>query len=126
MSTVTGTYSVSVAPGSTGPALAITPATGALPGETEGQAVSGVVATVSGGVPPYNYAITGQPAGVTFTEGPSADGVAGDADISIGGAPAVGDSTGGDGSGNYLVQIVVTDSAPTQASARLSIPVRKL
>jgi hypothetical protein len=127
MSTVTGTYTVSVAPGTTTPPLAITPAMGALPGETEGQAVSGVVATISGGVPPYADAvISGQPAGVTFTQGPSADGVDGDEDITIGGTPAAGDSTGGDGAGNYRVSISVTDSATPPAQAKLTAKVRKL
>jgi len=122
MSSVTGTYTVAVTAATPPPpALAITPASGALPGETEGQPVSGVVATVSGGVPPYNYAITGQPNGVTFSEGPSADGVAGDADVSIGGAPAVGSAA----KSPYTVSIVVTDSAAPAATASLKRTIGK-
>jgi hypothetical protein len=130
MSTVTGTFTVSVAPAigpPPPPALAINPASGSLPGEVEGTAIAaGVVATVSGGVPPYSYTITGQPAGVTFSEVPSADGIAGDADVVIAGTPAAGDSTGGDGKGNYNVSIVVTDSASPAAASKLNVAVRKL
>ena len=117
MSTVTGTYTVAVSPATPLPnPLKITPASGSLPAETEGQAVSGVVATVSGGVPPYNYQITGQPAGVTFGEVPSADGVTGDQDIVLQGAPAVGSAAGSP----YTVSIVVTDSATPAATASVS------
>jgi hypothetical protein len=117
MSTVTGTYTISVMPSTPTPSpLTITPSSGALPAEIEGQTTSGVVATVSGGVPPYNYTITGQPSGVTFSEGPSADGVAGDADISIGGAPVVGSSS----QSPFTVTITVNDSASPTQSAQLT------
>jgi hypothetical protein len=117
MSQVTGSFTINVI-GATPPPtpLAIDPSTGALPDETEGAPVSGVVATVSGGVPPYSYEITGQPDGVTFNEAPSADGEPGDADITIAGAPVVGSAA----NSPYTVEIVVTDSATPSASAKLS------
>lgn len=115
MTQISGSYSIVVNPATTPPpALAITPASGALPAETEGQAVSDAVfATVSGGVPPYNYGFTGLPPGVTVNEAPSADGVAGDADLSLAGTPNVGDSA----NSPFTLGVTVTDSATPAASA---------
>jgi hypothetical protein len=116
MSQVTGTYTITVAPGTTTNPLAITPAT-ANESETVGTPASGVVATVSGGVPPYTYAVTGLPSGtgLSLSEGPSADGVAGDADVSIGGTPNAADLA----ASPITLGITVTDSAATPATAQL-------
>src|SRR5712691_12274770 len=83
---VTGTFSVNVQPGAA--ALAVLPATGQLPDEKEGVAVAGdKVATVSGGVAPYNYVFSGQPDGMTFAEKDNGDGTF---DILIAGTPTAG------------------------------------
>jgi hypothetical protein len=121
MSSVTGTYTITVAP-STASTLAINPPNGSE-SETVGTAASGVVATVSGGTPPYTYAVTGLPAGtgLSLVENPSADGNAGDADVSLTGTPNAADAA----ASPISLVIVVTDSAPTPATARRTISVGK-
>jgi hypothetical protein len=115
MSTVTGTYTITTGSGTPPPpSLAINPAAG-----TEGPFPAGVaiaptvLATVTGGTPPYNYQISGLPAGTGYevNEAPSADGVAGDADITLTGTPTAADVSA---SPEPLV-IVVTDSAGATA-----------
>ena len=115
MSSVTGTYTIAV--GAATSALAITPATATEPAETVGTAVAPtVIATVSGGVPPYNYAVTGLPpgSGLSVSEGPSADGVAGDADITLSGTPNAADAA----ASPITLTIVVNDSAAASASLK--------
>jgi hypothetical protein len=120
------TFSVTVSSSTPPPnALTITPATPGNPSvlapETEGTALTpAVIATISGGVPPYNYNFSGQPDGITFSEAPSADGVAGDADVSIAGTPALGDAA----SSPYTITMNVTDSSTQAQSALLKF--RKL
>jgi hypothetical protein len=119
--TVTGTYAISTGPGTTPPStLAITPATGAEGPFPQGAAVPPtVLATVSGGTPPYSYAITDsaslfpQSTGYTLTEVPSADGITGDADITLGGTPNAADGT----ASPDTFTIVVTDSSTPAQSA---------
>lgn len=123
MASVTGSFSVNVKPGVVPPpALALNPSTGALPDETEGVAlpVAGdLVAQVSGGVPPYTFAITGLPAGVNAAENPpNADG---SVDIVLEGTPAAGSASGSP----YTVGVVVTDAGPAAASARRPLSVRQ-
>jgi hypothetical protein len=114
MAQVSGNYTFTITPASTN-ALAINP-----PSESEtlqvGETLSGVLATVSGGQPPYNYDITGVPpgSGITFNEVPSADGVTGDADIQIGGSPNAADLA----ATPEIVTIAVTDSAGSTASLK--------
>jgi len=117
MAEVTGSFTIVVVASTPPPnPLAITPSSGALPAEVEGQPVPAApFATVSGGLPPYSYAITGLPAGVTATESPSADGVAGDVDLALTGAPNAGDAAGSP----YTVAVVVTDSATPASTASL-------
>jgi hypothetical protein len=119
--TVTGTYAISTGPATTS-TLAITPATGAEGPFPQGVAVPPtVLATVSGGTPPYNYAISDSaglwPAstGYTLTEAPSADGVTGDADITLAGTPNAADAAATPDE----FTIVVTDSSTPPASASL-------
>jgi hypothetical protein len=108
MSQVTGTYTITVAPAVA--ALAINPATATEPAETQGVALTpAVIATVSGGVPPYTYAVSGLPSGtgLSLSEGPSADGVTGDADITLSGTPNAADVA----ASPITVTVVATDSA---------------
>jgi len=121
MSSVTGTYTITVAP-VTASTLAINPPSGSE-SETQGTPASGVIATVSGAVPPYNYAVSGLPAGtgLSVTEAPSADGNAGDADVSLTGVPNAADAA----ASPISLVIVVTDSAPSPATARRTITVGK-
>jgi hypothetical protein len=121
--TVTGTYAISTGSGTTPPStLAITPASGAEGPFPQGAAVPPtVLATVSGGTPPYNYAISDEAGlwpsgtGFTLTEAPSADGVAGDADITLAGTPNAADGT----ASPDTFTIVVTDSSTPPLSASL-------
>jgi hypothetical protein len=108
MSQITGTYTITVAPSTTS-TLAISPSSG-TESETQGVPVSPtVIATVSGGVPPYEYQISGLPAGtgLSLQEVPSADGVAGDADVQLSGTPNAADAA----ASPITLTIVVTDSA---------------
>ena len=85
----TANYTIAIA----APALAMTPAAGALPGATTGAAYSQTV-TTSGGTAPYNYAVTSGalPAGLTL----SAGGI-------LSGTPTMG--------GNYSFTITSTDAS---------------
>jgi hypothetical protein len=118
-----GPFTVTVAPATTETPLTVTPLTGTLPGETEGLADAGdLVATVTGGTPPYTLSNpTGLPDGMTLNEGPSADGSPTDVDVTISGTPSAGDSTGGDGAGNYEVGFDVTDSATPAAKFKAKV-----
>lgn len=115
---VSGSFSVNVLPGAPPPVpVQILPPTGQLPDEKEGVAVAGdKVATVSGGVAPYNYAFSGQPEGMTFSEKDNGDGTF---DVLIAGTPIAGDAA----KSPYVVTVTVTDSAPTQASATRKLSV---
>jgi hypothetical protein len=120
-----GPFNVNVGPSTpppTGPTA--NPTTGTLPQETEGVADAGdLVATISGGTPPYAFSnIAGLPPGMQLNEGPSADGVTGDVDVTISGTPSAGDSTGGDGAGNYSITFTVTDAAGATAQVRATKP----
>jgi hypothetical protein len=128
MTSATAQFTVTVAPGTTPPAgtITITPNSGALPGETEGQPTADQVAVVSTSGPivlPLNYAFTGQPDGVSFEENDNGDGTF---TIVTTGTPSAGDAIGGDGAGNYTINLTVTDSAPgAPATARRSLTVKK-
>jgi hypothetical protein len=114
MSQVTGTYSIttsSVLPST----LAITPSTGDEGPFPVGQAITPVViATVSGGVTPYAYQVSGFPSGTGYelNEGPSADGVTGDVDLTLSGTPTAADAT----ASPETLTVVVTDSAGASAT----------
>jgi hypothetical protein len=113
MAQAIGTFSLVVAPGTTPNPLALTPASGALPQETEGVAVTAdAVATVSGGTPPYNYTFTGLPAGISANETPNPDGSVA---ITLAGTPAVGASA----QSPYTVIVTVNDSATPSATASI-------
>lgn len=116
VSKTTGTFTVNVLPGQSQNPPVIVPAEGALPDETEGVATADKVATVSGGVPPYNYKFSGQPDGVTFGEVDNGDGTFG---VVTQGTPSAGDSA----NSPYTITIEVTDSAPTPAKAVRSLRV---
>ena len=122
-----GPFSVNVAPPTATDDLTVEPLQGALPQETEGVADAGdLVATISEGIPPYTISNpTGLPDGMQLNEGPSADGVDGDVDVTISGTPSAGASTGGDGDGNYEIGFTVTDSATPPATSRLKVNVPK-
>jgi hypothetical protein len=117
MSQVTaGPFTLNVQPAAVAPnPIGFSTSSGPLPQETEGKAVAGdLVTTISGGTPPYTVsAPTGVPAGMSLSATPSADGKS--SAITIDGTPAVGDSTGGDGKGNYSIGFTVTDSALASA-----------
>jgi hypothetical protein len=117
MSSVTGTYTITVAGGTTPPnPLAISPATANEPGETVGTPVSNLVATVSGGVPPYTYVVSGLPAGtgLSLSEAPSADGVSGDADVTLSGTPNAADAA----ASPITLSITATDGAGAAAQLK--------
>lgn len=114
MSSVTGTYSITVNPGTTQNPLTITPASATLVNETEGVADSGqLVATVNGGTRPYNYNVTGIPPGMSMTAVASADGKGGD-DLMLSGAPNVGDAA----SSPFTITVDVSDSSAPAQTAR--------
>ena len=112
MSQATASFTVTVKAGAVNPPV-IVPATGNLPDEQEGVAVTGdKLATVSGGVPPYNYQFSGQPEGMAFAEKDNGDG---SFDLLIKGTPNAGDAAGSP----YTINVVVTDSAsPSQSAVR--------
>lgn len=99
MATITGTFTIHVNPGTPPPPpLALTPPSGALPDETEGQTVSTTEIAISGGVPPYTLEpVTGLPPGVNAAI--SADGTK----VEITGTPTL--------AGDATVDITVKDSA---------------
>lgn len=115
MSSVTGTYTITV--GAATSTLAITPATATEPAETVGTAVAPtVIATVSGGTPPYTFAVTGLPtgSGLSLSEAPSADGNAGDSDITLSGTPNAADAA----ASPITLSITATDSAGAVAQLK--------
>lgn len=95
-----------------------TPATGALPDETEGVADAGdLVATVSGGTGPYTFSnITGVPPGMALNENLNADG---SSSVVISGTPDAGDAA----TAPFTVGFTVTDSAGTTAQLK---PARRI
>lgn len=108
MASVTATFTVTVNPGSTGPALTLTPNGGALPQETVGTADAGdVVATVSGGTGPYTFAVTNGalPDGMSLGATQNADG---SETIDIAGTPTV--------AGDFSFDLTVTDSLGSSAA----------
>ena len=115
-----GSFSVNVKPGAGGGGsdLKIVPSSGSLPDEQVGVPVVGdKLATVSGGVPPYDYQFSGQPSGMHFDEKDNGDGTF---DVVTLGTPDVGADAGSP----YTVVMTVTDSATPAASARRSLTVR--
>jgi hypothetical protein len=115
MSQVTGTYSITTT--QTAAALAITPATGSEGPFPVGTPITAlVIATVSGGLAPYQFAVDGLASGTGYelNEGPSADGVAGDVDITLSGTPTAADAT----ASPDTVTITVTDSAGNVAALK--------
>lgn len=120
-----GPFTIIVNPAQVANPIVFTPASGSLPAETEGVADAGdFVTTVSGGTPPYTYSnIAGLPPGMNLNEAASANGVAGDVDITISGTPTVGDASGSP----YSLTFTVTDSATPAATANFGkAPARKL
>lgn len=115
---VSGSFTVNVKPGQASNPVTIEPATGQLPDEQEGVAVVGdLVATVKGGVPPYDYTFSGKPDGMDFAEKDNLDGTFG---IVITGTPAAGDAA----NSPYTIGVTVKDSNPNAASAMRSLTVR--
>jgi hypothetical protein len=113
MSQVTGSFTIET--GAAVEPLAINPVSG-----TEGPFPVGVaipptvIATVSGGVAPYTYQVSGFAPGTGYelNEGPSADGVAGDVDLTLTGTPTAADAA----ASPETLTVVVTDSAGTSAT----------
>ena len=96
------------------PPLTVTPATDSI-NLTQGVAADGTpVATVTGGVPPYSYALDPNsgplPPGVTFNED-------GNGNITLAGTPTA------PGSSTEPVELDITDSATPAATASLKVPV---
>jgi hypothetical protein len=118
MTQASSTFTVTVKPQATPPPppkpVRIVDATlnGELPDEMEGVTTDDAVATVMDGVPPYSYAVTGLPEGVTLNETMASDGSA-SASITTQGVPNVGDA------GEYTITLTVTDSAIPPTSATL-------
>jgi hypothetical protein len=117
--TVTGTYTIQTGAGTTPPSnLAITPPAGSDGPNPSGTAITPfTLATISGGTPPYTFVVSGLPSGTGYelNEGPSADGVAGDVDITMSGTPTAADAS----ASPDTLTIVVTDSSSPAASASL-------
>lgn len=108
MASVTATFTLTVNPGSTGPALALTPNGGALPSETVGTAVTGdVVGIVTGGTAPYSFAVTNGalPGGMSLGSTTNADG---SETIDIEGTPT--------DAGDFSFDLTVTDATGSSAS----------
>lgn len=109
MNTVTGNFTVTVAPTTPPPnPLVMTPQGGNLPGETQGTADQGdVVCIVSGGTSPYTFAVQGGslPPGMSLAETPNADG---SSTVTIEGTPTQ--------SGAFSFALTVTDAAGATAS----------
>jgi hypothetical protein len=109
MSTVTGSFTVTVAPTTPPPnPLVMTPQGGNLPGETQGSPDAGdQVAQVSGGQPPYGFEITGGalPPGMSLAETANADG---SSTVTIEGTPTQ--------SGAFSFNLTVTDTAGATAN----------
>lgn len=98
MAKVTGTYTIHVNPAQVS-APVLTPASGALPDETVGAAVSDKVADITGGTPPYSLSdAQGLPPGVTAVIG--TDGTS----VVLSGTPTA--------AGDASVSITVNDSQP--------------
>src|SRR5882757_11544149 len=77
MSSKTATFTVTVKPAVQPNPIVLSPDGGTLPDETVGVVVSDPVTVVSGGVPPFSFAVTAGalPPGTSLTGTPSADGM---------------------------------------------------
>lgn len=101
MSEVSGSFSVVVNPAQTSD-LAINPPGGNLPDETVGTEVDDKVCDVTGGTPPYTFAVTGGqiPPGTAFSSATNDDG---SESVFISGTPS--------SPGAFSFNLTVTDSA---------------
>jgi hypothetical protein len=100
-------FTVTVNPATT-PPLTVTPPGGTLPNETVGTQVNDVIATVSGGTPPYSPTISGGslPPGVSMTAQNNPDGTM---TLIASGTPTT--------AGTYTFTLTVTDAAGGIATA---------
>lgn len=88
------------------PALTLTPTGGALPDETVGTPVTDLVTVVSGGTPPYDFAVSNGalPDGLSLNATTNTDG---SETLSLEGTPTT--------AGDYAFDITVSDAAGASA-----------
>lgn len=106
---ITGNFTVVVNP-SGGQPLTMNPQGGNLPAETQGTQSSDPVCTVSGGVAPYSFAMSGgaMPPGMNLVSSANADG---SESISIEGTPTQ--------AGAFSFSLTVTDSAGASSTVKV-------
>jgi hypothetical protein len=115
MAQVTGTFTINISPAVTPTPLTLTPPGGALPDGQVGIALSEEVSVVSGGTPPYTFAVSAGavPDGLSLNSTENPDGTE---TINLEGTPTTASEPGTPDS----FDITVTDAMGATATAKVT------